>query len=207
MIYNMYVWRTSGFPQDRQWLAKIENLNLLHLACTALAHTRETTSSFAPPPILHIRPRTPGEGQSQRMKPMKSSPPKGQGTLFSFFSKKDPPHKEASPKSKPSPAANKATTPRNSQGDSEQSTKKAESLVGKRIKVFWKNDNEWYVGKVVSFSPEDGKHMVHYADGDKEKIVLAHEKVRQAPPGCRSKLVTTYNRYQDCLWGCSLPLL
>ena len=49
--------------------------------------------------------------------------------------------------------------------------------MGKRVKVYWPNDHEWYLGKVVGYSPEDGKHTVHYADGDKEKVVLAKEKV------------------------------
>lgn len=133
------------------------------------------------------------------MKPKKSLA-KSQGTLFSFFSKEPPTVSKKAGNDEPSqeehPANNKEPHRPTSQQEnvecavrntavvkpketySKHSSKKLEELVGKRVRVYWADDHEWYVGKVVDYSPEDGKHTVHYADGDKEKVVLANEKVR-----------------------------
>lgn len=122
------------------------------------------------------------------MKPKKSpqgkgkGSPKGQGTLFSFFSKtpaKEPPtkskekEKEKETPTKPKPSH--VTTPSTAGASPEQPSKDSEKLLGKRIKVFWRDDNNWYFGKVIDY--EDGKHLIHYDDGDKEKLVLKNEKV------------------------------
>lgn len=117
------------------------------------------------------------------MKPKKPLPAKGQGTLFSFFSKMEPPStsKDTLPCAKPNQNVSKAPTPRKTHADLGQSSKDNEKLVGKRIKVFWRDDNNWYFGKVVDFEREDGKHVVHYDDGDREKLVLANEKVGSLP--------------------------
>lgn len=42
--------------------------------------------------------------------------------------------------------------------------------------VFWRDDSNWYSGTVIDFS--DGKHLIHYDDGDKERVFLKNEKVR-----------------------------
>lgn len=135
------------------------------------------------------------------MKP-KKSPAKGQGTLFSFFSKSPPTKSKKAGNNEPSQEVHQASNkePTRPKIDSarqdnvksavrnvavvkpketcpKHSSKQSEELVGKRVKVYWPGDHEWYLGKVVNFSPEDGKHTVHYADGDKEKVVLANEKV------------------------------
>lgn len=127
------------------------------------------------------------------MKPKKSPPaksqgtPKGKGTLFSFFSKtpskpkplsQDTPSKLKETPSKPKPVsqdASEVARPRTAEASPEQSSEESEELVGKRIKVFWRGDNNWYFGKVIDFS--DGKHLIHYEDGDREKLVLKNEKV------------------------------
>lgn len=129
------------------------------------------------------------------MKPKKSPPAKGQGTLFSFFSKKEPTSKpdQSTPKAKPTPeqstptAKTQPSTPKakvskpvsqpKAQANPGWSSQEPTKLVGKRIRVFWRDDDNWYFGKVVDFSSEDGTHLVHYDDGDKEKVVLANEKV------------------------------
>lgn len=136
------------------------------------------------------------------MKPKKSPPaksqgtPKGRGTLFSFFSKtpsKPGPvsqHAASNPEetpSKPNSASqdvSKVETPSTAKASPEQSSEESEELVGKRIKVFWSSDNNWYFGKVIDFS--HGKHLVHYEDGDRENLVLKNEKV-----GCLSSIDAT----------------
>ena len=131
------------------------------------------------------------------MKPKKSPPAKGQGTLFSFFSKKEPTRKtdqstpgpkleQSTPTAKTQPStpkgpANKPVSQPKAQANSELSSQEPAELVGKRIKVFWRDDDNWYFGKVVDFSSKDGTHLVHYDDGDKEKVVLANEKVSSSP--------------------------
>lgn len=149
------------------------------------------------------------------MKPKKSPPaksqgtPKGKGTLFSFFSKtpsKPKPvsqHAASNPEetpSKPKSAsqdASKVETPRTAKASPEQSSGESEELVGKRIKVFWTSDNNWYFGKVIDFS--DGKHLVHYEDGDRENLVLKNEKVR-----CLSSIGATTAFLYDALSRCIL---
>lgn len=138
------------------------------------------------------------------MKP-KKSPAKSQGTLFSFFSKEPPTLAKKAGNKELSQEEHQATNKelnRPTIGSSRQEnvecavrntavvkpkencskhpSKKSEELVGKRVKVYWADDNEWYLGKVVDYSPVDDKHTVHYADGDKEKVVLANEKVRSS---------------------------
>lgn len=133
------------------------------------------------------------------MKPKKSPPAKGQGTLFSFFSKKEPTSKpdQSTPKAKPKPEctpkvkqpqsstpkanANKPVSQPKAQASSERFSQDPAKLVGKRIRVFWRDDDNWYFGKVVDFSGQDGTHLVYYEDGDKEKVVLANEKVSSSP--------------------------
>lgn len=116
-----------------------------------------------------------------KMKPKKSPPAKGQGTLFSFFSKKQVSAKseESFQEAKPNNDGNttSAAAQRTTKADTETLKSDSHDLVGKRIKVFWRDDDNWYAGKVVDFSNVDGKHLVHYDDGDREKLVLSNEKV------------------------------
>lgn len=105
--------------------------------------------------------------------------------MFSFFSKTPTPaskavsqHASSNPEETPKAAsedASKVATPRTAETSPEQTTDKFEDLVGKRIKVFWTSDNNWYFGKVIDFS--GGKHLIHYEDGDRENLVLKNEKV------------------------------
>lgn len=155
------------------------------------------------------------------MKP-KKPPGKLQGTLFSFFSKKESPNKQngtsrasgdgssatkrdsgaldsestnkkarIDPSPQRSAASNVDTTTEGSskQADTENTSVAPEGLVGKRIKVYWPDDNKWYFGKVIDCS-NDGKHMIHYDDGDKERVTLANEKVSPCVYG-RDSAVTS----------------
>lgn len=112
------------------------------------------------------------------------STPKGKGTLFSFFSKApSSASKSNETPTKPKTAqAKTVSTPSTAGASPEQSSEDSEEFVGKRIRVFWKDDGRWFVGKVVDYSL--GKHTILYDDGDKEKVVLKDEKVgRPCPHG------------------------
>lgn len=147
----------------------------------------------------------------------KKSPTKAQGTLFSFFSRKEPPNKPQKdeipikdqvhdfPKKPDSdatlhsvkqvdlgkkvPRATKQLTPaqtssvsgtNNQNNCSKRPMQPSQALVGKHVKVYWPDDQAWYLGKVIDYSRQDGKHTIHYADGDKERVTLANEKVSKA---------------------------
>ena len=43
-----------------------------------------------------------------------------------------------------------------------------DTLVGKRIRVWWAGDNAWYVGVVKKYNEVKRQHHVHYEDGDKK---------------------------------------
>lgn len=131
------------------------------------------------------------------MKP-KKSPGKGQGTLFSFFSKETPSNKLKvdnapqpqvdSPQSPTTSSTASNTVAAATKQQAKLSNTVEDELVGKRVRVFWPDDEEWYFGNVIDYSSDDGKHMVHYADGDRERVVLANEKVS----GINSLLVASH---------------
>ncbi|WOG84102.1 hypothetical protein DCAR_0103282 [Daucus carota subsp. sativus] len=50
------------------------------------------------------------------------------------------------------------------------------NLVDSKIKVWWKDDHEFYEGVVVSFDPENKKHKVLYDDGEIEILTLKNER-------------------------------
>lgn len=117
------------------------------------------------------------------------STPKGKGTLFSFFSKapsSSSKSKETPTKPKTAQSANTVTTPSTAGASPEQSSTDSEEFVGKRIRVFWKDDGRWFAGKVVDYAL--GKHTILYDDGDKEKVVLKDEKVGRACPYQRMRI-------------------
>lgn len=111
----------------------------------------------------------------------KKSPAKKQGTLFSFFSKKESPNKpkDSAPKAESNNSSSNSSTALSctAQPTPQHSIGGGEKIVGERIKIFWRDDHKWYFGKVVAFSCSDGKHTIQYDDGDKEKLNLASEKV------------------------------
>ncbi|CAM9479643.1 unnamed protein product, partial [Discosporangium mesarthrocarpum] len=73
----------------------------------------------------------------------------------------------------------------------------SKELVGRRIKVFWPADAQWYHGKVVDFSSEDGKHCVEYEDGDKERVLLSDEKATSARTSTASRLAKPRRIVED----------
>lgn len=56
-----------------------------------------------------------------------------------------------------------------------QSIGDKESMVGSRIRVYWPDDDDWYVGTVIK-ALKNGKHKVRYDDGDSENVILADEQ-------------------------------
>eukprot|EP00752_Nemacystus_decipiens_P016520 g14766.t2 len=127
--------------------------------------------------LLIVR-RKPGAPSMKNSPPAKGkSTPKGKGTLFSFFSKAPSSSSKASEtptKPKTGQDTKTVTTPSTAGASPEQSSADSEDFVGKRIRVFWKDDGRWFVGKVVDYSL--GKHTILYDDGDREKVVLKNEK-------------------------------
>ena len=53
------------------------------------------------------------------------------------------------------------------------------SLVGKRIEMFWAEDNAWYRGRITGIvKPETGVVRVEYEDGDVEVLRVQSHKFR-----------------------------
>ncbi|KAG9457908.1 hypothetical protein H6P81_002416 [Aristolochia fimbriata] len=53
----------------------------------------------------------------------------------------------------------------------------SDDVVGKRVKVFWPQDDAWYEGYIKSFDKESGKHLVLYDDAEEEVLELVNEKI------------------------------
>ncbi len=52
-----------------------------------------------------------------------------------------------------------------------------QAAVGRRLRVFWPDEGEWYCGEVTRFDARTGWHSVFYDDGDREQLVLADEQI------------------------------
>jgi hypothetical protein len=50
------------------------------------------------------------------------------------------------------------------------------AAVGRRLKVHWPDEMEWFAGHVSHFDELSGKHHVVYDDGDSEELFLAAER-------------------------------
>jgi hypothetical protein len=50
------------------------------------------------------------------------------------------------------------------------------AAIGKRVRVYWPDDNAWFTGVVRRFDPRTGMHSVWYDDGDREQLFLAAEQ-------------------------------
>ncbi|KAI3980709.1 hypothetical protein MKX01_025274 [Papaver californicum] len=55
-----------------------------------------------------------------------------------------------------------------------------ESVVRKRIRVYWPVDKKWYDGFVKSFDSLSGKHLIQYDDSEEEELYLEKEKIEWA---------------------------
>lgn len=52
------------------------------------------------------------------------------------------------------------------------------NVVGRRIEVYWPDDEEYYRGKVTHFLIATGKHRIKYDDGEMEDLSLTQETYR-----------------------------
>lgn len=118
-----------------------------------------------------------------------------QGTLFSFFSKKDKTTTEDAPP-EPSRLSSSLDTP--SEAPSTSSTSKTASSstldktslsnssspsvqvkVGDMIEVYWNDDDAWYKAKVLKIKSQNPKYYIEYSiDGQSEWIDLSVESFR-----------------------------
>jgi len=46
----------------------------------------------------------------------------------------------------------------------------AQCMIGKKVRVFWPLDEQWYVGVVQRYDPSTGEHLLRYPDGDEEWV-------------------------------------
>ena len=56
--------------------------------------------------------------------------------------------------------------------------KEGKAAVGRRIEVFWPEDDTWYGGRVAAFNATSGEHKIRYDDGDVELVTLGTERFR-----------------------------
>lgn len=54
-------------------------------------------------------------------------------------------------------------------------------MVGKKVRVFWPVDNQWYIGKVQQYDPSTGEHLLKYQDGDTEWVMIGESNTTVAP--------------------------
>jgi hypothetical protein len=54
----------------------------------------------------------------------------------------------------------------------------APALVGQNMRVFWPEEDAWYLGTCTSYNSETGEHHVEYVDGDQLDHIIALERVR-----------------------------
>ena len=50
-----------------------------------------------------------------------------------------------------------------------------EALVGRRLKVYWPLEEEYYSGSIESYDPSDRKHVVLYDDGEWHRLNIWQE--------------------------------
>ncbi|KAK9809202.1 hypothetical protein WJX72_011258 [[Myrmecia] bisecta] len=53
-----------------------------------------------------------------------------------------------------------------------------EALVGRRMRVYWPDDDGWFLGTATEYFPDTGKHKIEYIDGDVEVVWVAMEQIR-----------------------------
>ncbi|KAF5193119.1 hypothetical protein FRX31_017288 [Thalictrum thalictroides] len=51
-----------------------------------------------------------------------------------------------------------------------------ETIIGKRVKVYWSGSRKWFVGCIKSFDNDSKLHRILYDDGDKEDLDLKSER-------------------------------
>jgi DNA mismatch repair protein MSH6 len=112
--------------------------------------------------------------------------PKGQSSLFSFFKKGPAPIAvdiSANAPNISSPVADPVKDslpvpppPKKPKRDDIDSIPGPE-IIGKRVKMFWPNDDEWYAGTFIGYEASSARHVVAYDDGQREILDLKMERV------------------------------
>eukprot|EP00262_Sarcandra_glabra_P010239 TRINITY_DN2525_c0_g1_i2.p1 TRINITY_DN2525_c0_g1~~TRINITY_DN2525_c0_g1_i2.p1 ORF type:complete len:592 (-),score=146.42 TRINITY_DN2525_c0_g1_i2:68-1651(-) len=89
-------------------------------------------------------------------------------------SSKDQSHMEESPKTK----SKRKRVPRKEETPEVLNLHKdlGENLVGRKVKVWWPDDQMFYYGVIRSFDPVEKKHEVFYVDDEVETLLLSEEK-------------------------------
>jgi hypothetical protein len=54
----------------------------------------------------------------------------------------------------------------------------ATALVGRTLRVYWPDEDAWFLGTVTSYNSETGQHHIDYVDGDQLDHIIALERVR-----------------------------
>ncbi|KAK3262343.1 hypothetical protein CYMTET_28796 [Cymbomonas tetramitiformis] len=71
------------------------------------------------------------------------------------------------------------------------------SLVGRRVRIYWPTEKEWFSGRVMKCNKVTGEHQVKYDDGDKEWLDLEAEKVQWLGDGLQSPSVVSKSGKSD----------
>ena len=61
--------------------------------------------------------------------------------------------------------------------------RKGETVVGRRVGIWWPLDESFYLGTVEGFIPTTGEHTVRYDDGESEDLLLPMQRVKWLPAG------------------------
>jgi hypothetical protein len=67
----------------------------------------------------------------------------------------------------------------------------AKCIVGKKVRVFWPVDSQWYIANVQEYDTETGEHLLQYPDGDKEWVRIGEDHTTN----------TSYREYCSSLKG------
>ena len=55
-------------------------------------------------------------------------------------------------------------------------------MIGKKVRVFWPLDEQWYVGTVRQFDHDSGEHLLEYPDGDTEWVRIGDQAGQPGGP-------------------------
>lgn len=62
----------------------------------------------------------------------------------------------------------------------------AQCMIGKKVRVFWPLDEQWYVGVVKEYDVSSGEHLLKYPDGDTEWVKIGDTQQQMEGLACDS---------------------
>ena len=74
------------------------------------------------------------------------------------------------------------------------------AFVGKRIAVYWPDDDAWYTGSIQSYDGKEGKHSVMYDDGIDEMLKLSDEVAYVLNDAAAEEAVAAYSAVGKCMY-------